>query len=134
GSIYVRTKVLTGTGQFNAGGGGPFTGGWLGRPGGGGRIALYYDTSTFTGQALAPGGCFSGQCAGDGTVTVNGVPPCTADCFSNVLFIPGLEASRLYKPISGGGETQLWEPGGNSDAVQLMLNPDGTSINPDIYA
>ncbi len=52
---------------------------------------------------------------------------------SNVLFIPGLEASRLYKPNSIIGEDQLWEPARNSDVEALYLNNDGTSINPYVY-
>src|SRR3989338_650919 len=27
----------------------------------------------------------------------DGSPPCTQDCFSNVLFLPGIEGSRLYE-------------------------------------
>ncbi len=62
-------------------------------------------------------------------------PPVTGS--SNVLFIPGLEASRLYKEKSILGftvEDQLWEPNTNGDAVDLYMNSDGTSVNPNIYA
>ena len=60
---------------------------------------------------------------------IGGPPPgCTVDCFSNVLFLPGLKASRLYEQ-TGGSEEKLWEPSGNGDLVDLYLNPDGTSIN-----
>jgi len=60
-------------------------------------------------------------------------PPavCTVDCFSNVLFLPGLESSRLYE--NNGGENQLWEPSGNGDVETLYLNNNGTSINQNIY-
>ena len=58
---------------------------------------------------------------------------CTSDCFSNVLFIPGLEASRLYTTRAGGSEDQLWEPNANSDVEDLYLNTDGTSKNSNIY-
>lgn len=61
-------------------------------------------------------------------------PPETG--FSNVLFIPGLEASRLYvdKTVLGlPVEDQLWEPNGNSDAINLYLNTDGTSKDLGIY-
>lgn len=57
----------------------------------------------------------------------------TPTCCSNVLFIPGLEASRLYKLTNTGAEDQLWEPNGNSDVEDLYMNTDGTSINPNIY-
>jgi len=64
------------------------------------------------------------------------LPGCTADCFSNVLFLPGLEASRLYKQKTVLGlpvEDQLWEPNVNSDVEDLYLNTDGTSKSSDIY-
>lgn len=48
---------------------------------------------------------------------------------SNVLFLPGLEASRLYMN-DGSGEDQLWEPNyfGN-DIENLMMNENGESNN-----
>ncbi|MDO8552900.1 MAG: hypothetical protein Q7S01_05290 [bacterium] len=67
----------------------------------------------------------------------DGPPPCTQDCFSNVLFLPGIKASRLYKSRPPGCvtdcEDQLWEPNANSDVEDLFLNSDGTSIRDDIY-
>lgn len=59
-----------------------------------------------------------------------------ATCCSNVLFLPGFEGSRLYKQKTILGlpvEDQLWEPNGRADVEDLYLNPDGTSINPNIY-
>lgn len=56
--------------------------------------------------------------------------------YSNVLFLPGLEASRLYTEKSVLGltyEDQLWEPNIKSDVKELYLNSDGTSKNPQIY-
>lgn len=58
---------------------------------------------------------------------------CTTDCFSNVLFLPGLEASRLYMPRPNGTEDQLWESNVLSDVEALYLNTDGTSKNSNIY-
>ncbi len=56
---------------------------------------------------------------------------------SNVLFLPGIEASRLYKfgsvTCTIHCEDRLWEPTSDGDAQDLYLNSDGTSINPDIY-
>ncbi len=52
-------------------------------------------------------------------------------CCSSVLFLPGLEASRLYK--KGIFEDQLWEPNINADVKDLYLKPDGTSVNSEIY-
>lgn len=50
-------------------------------------------------------------------------------CCSNVLFLPGLEASRLY--LEDG--TQIWTPPLDHDNSRLFLNPDGSSIKPNIY-
>ena len=61
---------------------------------------------------------------------------CVGDCFSNVLFLPGLQASRLYKEKNILGaivEDQLWEPNANSDVEALYLNVDGASKNSGIY-
>ena len=54
-------------------------------------------------------------------------------CASNVLFLPGIEASRLYRPDGQGGETKLWEPGGDTLAGELAHDTSGASINTDIY-
>jgi len=54
------------------------------------------------------------------------------DCCSNVVFIPGLEASRLY---TNGllSENQLWEPNRNQDVEWLYLDENGESLYEDIY-
>lgn len=44
-------------------------------------------------------------------------------CCSSVLFIPGLEGTRLYD-----GTEKVWEPMGDTDVRKLFLNADGTSI------
>ena len=49
--------------------------------------------------------------------------------YSNVAFLPGLEASRLYR--SDG--TRLWEPEILHDNSQLYMNSDGTSQLSGIY-
>ncbi len=59
-------------------------------------------------------------------------PPVAEKGFSSVLFLPGLQASRLYKQ-GLFTENQLWEPNRNADVEALYLNPDGTSKNADIY-
>lgn len=64
---------------------------------------------------------------------------CTENCFSNVLFLPGLEASRLYAKddpscTTSGCENQLWEPNRNEDVTKLYLDENGKSTNAyDIY-
>jgi len=54
---------------------------------------------------------------------------CQENCFSNVLFLPGIKASKLYKQGSLGTEDQLWPPNyfGN-DLKELFLDKDGKSI------
>lgn len=59
------------------------------------------------------------------------IPP--APQISNVLFLPGLEASRLYRPDYAGGTDKLWEPFGDSDAGDLSMNANGTAVRDDIY-
>jgi len=58
-------------------------------------------------------------------------PPPPVTGHSSVIFLPGLQASRLS--ARSNSFNQLWEPGGNSDVETLYLNPDGSSVAPDIY-
>ena len=59
---------------------------------------------------------------------VDDVDGCTEQCYSNVLFLPGIMGTRLYD----NGE-QLWD--GNDEQVQrLYLDESGTSESEDIYA
>jgi len=57
------------------------------------------------------------------------IPTCTENCFSNVMFLPGIKSSRLYKSGSLGTEDKLWIPNhfGN-DVENLSLDGDGKSI------
>jgi pimeloyl-ACP methyl ester carboxylesterase len=48
---------------------------------------------------------------------------------SSVLFLPGIQASRLYSDGAAGTENQLWEPNVNSDVEQLGMTVSGGSIN-----
>lgn len=67
--------------------------------------------------------------------TVTPPDPClgVTNCYSSVLFLPGVEASRLYRPDYSGGEDQLWEPNTKSDLSDLYLDNDGKSIRDDVY-
>ncbi|MDP2655240.1 MAG: DUF5011 domain-containing protein [bacterium] len=67
------------------------------------------------------------------TTTRAVVVACTHDCYSNVLFLPGIEGSRLYRPDYDGGTDQLWEPNIDSDVQDLYMNADGTSARNDVY-
>src|SRR3989344_1656152 len=61
-------------------------------------------------------------------------PPPT---YSSVLFLPGVQASRLYEPLvcdAGTCDTLLWEPQGDTKVARLEHNTDGSSKNSDIYA
>jgi len=52
---------------------------------------------------------------------------------SSVLFLPGVQSSRLYKEHLLD-EDRLWEPTNrNEDVKDLYLNSDGTSIDKSIY-
>ncbi len=51
-----------------------------------------------------------------------------AECCSSVMFLPGIEGSRLYD-----GTEKLWEPLGDSDVQALYLNDSGNSQRPDVY-
>jgi len=56
---------------------------------------------------------------------------------SSVLFLPGVESSRLYKQrgvtCTINCEDQLWEPNLNSDAEVLFMTEDGKSVDDSIY-
>lgn len=57
--------------------------------------------------------------------------PCAAGgCISNVLFLPGIEGSRLYYRGALGVEHQVWEPDYRTDIPYLAMNADGTSKYP----
>ena len=72
---------------------------------------------------------------------------CVTNCYSNVLFLPGIEASRLYRPndlhqcdysnefgeIISPPECRLWEPGGDVLSQYLALDLNGKSIWNDVY-
>jgi len=55
-----------------------------------------------------------------------------APCCSSVLFLPGLEASRLY--VQGSVlENQLWDPNRTADVEALFLDENGDSITTGVY-
>lgn len=47
---------------------------------------------------------------------------------SSVLFLPGIQASRLYIE-EDGAENQLWEPNRNADVEKLAMTEEGVSVN-----
>jgi pimeloyl-ACP methyl ester carboxylesterase len=60
---------------------------------------------------------------------------CTENCFSNVLFLPGIEASRLYAPavLDGQSENRLWEPDNDTDVENLFMDESGRSVDGSVY-
>jgi hypothetical protein len=50
---------------------------------------------------------------------------------SNILFLPGIQASRLYTEIDGE-EEKIWEPFGDDDFNYLAMNENGESER-DVY-
>lgn len=66
--------------------------------------------------------------------TVKLTPRILRQCCSQVIFIPGIKGSRLYK--HGFGllrQNQLWEPNVREDVKKLFLDHDGRSILSGIY-
>jgi pimeloyl-ACP methyl ester carboxylesterase len=56
---------------------------------------------------------------------------CQTDCFSNVLFLPGIMGSRLYG-TDGATEEELWFSSLSARQEGMEMNADGTSKN-DLY-
>jgi pimeloyl-ACP methyl ester carboxylesterase len=62
-------------------------------------------------------------------------------CCSNVLFLPGIEASRLYSgqnsqnnQTSQTSTNKLWEPVNNANVQNLFMTNAGMSVNSSIHA
>lgn len=59
------------------------------------------------------------------------------DCCSSVIFIPGLQGTRLYreeKTVFGSSTNMLWEPNRNADVKKLYLDSNGSSTDSSIYS
>lgn len=59
-------------------------------------------------------------------------------CCSSVLFIPGLEASQLFRNelsnAFGTTTNTLWEPNNNNDVYKLYMDENGSSTDKTIYS
>ena len=69
-------------------------------------------------------------------INSSSTPVCPAQG-SNILFLPGIEASRLYREKradEGGGVSRLWEPLSNTDVEYMFLGEDGRQIDSPIGA
>lgn len=58
-------------------------------------------------------------------------PECEGICASSVLFLPGIQASRLYDRDLGLNN-RVWEPGASLEVQRLEMTSEGASVN-DIY-
>lgn len=79
------------------------------------------DTEPFPTATSTPEATTTDPCAG------------VTDCNSNVLFLPGIEASRLYRPTRTGEtgiEKQLWEPSSDAGVEDLFLDTSGKQPSP----
>lgn len=65
------------------------------------------------------------------TITLTKAPPEPVGA-SSVLFLPGIQASRLYTDGVLGTEDQLWEPNINNDIKSLEMTEQGESMY-DVY-
>jgi pimeloyl-ACP methyl ester carboxylesterase len=80
--------------------------------------------------------CVNNELIGDLFFVLHGAvrtPPCTEYCYASVMFLPGLEASRLYRPDYNGGTETLWEPNSAHDVEDLFLDETGESVRTDVY-
>ena len=61
-------------------------------------------------------------------------PPVSTGCCSNIIFFPGIEASRLYN-TENDKENRLWEPGAfsSSATMKLSLDLNGNSTDSTIH-
>lgn len=66
-----------------------------------------------------------------GTKIIESSPSDITTGYSNVAFLPGIQASRLYREETF--ENQLWEPNTNGDVEKLYMDEDGNSKNGNIY-
>ncbi len=63
------------------------------------------------------------------TTPTTTLPTATSTGASSVLFLPGIQASRLYQSGLAGSEDQIWVPDGNQDVRQLAMSSGGISQN-----
>lgn len=111
--IYVHDQLISMSGQFATGTQ------YLG-------ISMYPDGE--------PGTPMSDQTRKDGSSTflVDNVELIQIEHPPSLLFLPGIQASRLYSERLLGTEDELWLPLGAQDALDLKMDSTGNSLN-DIY-
>jgi hypothetical protein len=101
GSVYVIANNVSGAGIFQANGGGPYCPMNCYGPGGGGRIAIYYQNYLFTGTATASGWSGDSGVSTDGTVKiVKGLPDTTPPVISALSISPSSGYAKIGDQIT----------------------------------
>ena len=123
GSVNINTGSVSGAGIISANGGSLYANGYFKGPGGGGRTALSYENSSFSGMAQASGGCgsydgYSKTCAQDGTVYIldKSVPP--------VIVPPPVEP-----PPTDSGSTPPDTQSNTTNQLKIITSPQTVSAN-----
>ncbi|MDD5152792.1 MAG: DUF5011 domain-containing protein [Candidatus Pacebacteria bacterium] len=132
GSIYVTSDTIKGNGIFQVNGGPLYASGYLQGPGGGGRMALYYQTSSFAGTAEAKGGCgsydgFSMTCAEKGTVGLFDVPNNNLRIDTSFRFQKNDSPLNFNKILVTNGAEAESEDESNIVATELLVE-NGSSL------
>ncbi len=106
-------------------------------------ISTFVPSCEFVGDAqyvthLSSDGFQTGEGSMGFSINYTTIAPDPATAYaSNVLFLPGAMASRLYEPLAcdeGVCEKRLWEPVNDVLALRLAHDAEGTSLHNDIYA
>lgn len=130
GSLWITTGQLAGAGTISANGANGFSGIW--GPSGGGRVAVYYDASTFTGTLAANAGTGSGSIptvSGAGTIltklTSAPVPALTVN--GNASSLNGrtpINVNLSFDPVlvTGGARAVFNVP--QTFAGSVVINPN----------
>jgi pimeloyl-ACP methyl ester carboxylesterase len=114
---------------------------WLDRSGGF-RIAEADYASFITITAVLRDGAGNDTTVTSAPIRIprTGVTPPAPTGASNVLFLPGIESSRLYKNANGCISAvtdciseQLWDPANDGDLNDLSLDARGKSVRSDVY-
>lgn len=106
GSIYITSNIIGGAGTLASRGGNIYPYAPMSGPGGGGRIAVYYNVSNFTGLLTTAGGCgsydgWSRVCAADGTVIFEKISDTLPASLSSVKAITSFDVPIATSTISG---------------------------------
>jgi hypothetical protein len=133
GSVYVTTSTLAGSGVFQANGGQtviPGTPSTAMLGGGGGRVAIYYHASSYTGftTSTATGGAnTSGGNAGDGTIGFFDTSQANNRLYVYKLFSLAPSTTATYDSITVENAGTLTIGGGSAIAVTNTVTVTGNS-------